>query len=143
VLFDAYVLELLRFVTATLCAATFSNSYVLWHKRSVMLRFVAVPLLGSCNPNPDAISGYLIPTVKNKNLMWKNLLHIINILIFEEPICISNMNFYIRYWRGLNLQRLEQQSTQGNVSWVSKSLIHIWHQVLLLCSSEGRFKALK
>jgi hypothetical protein len=27
--FDAYVLQLLRFVTATLCAATFSNSYVL------------------------------------------------------------------------------------------------------------------
>ncbi len=30
-------------MTATLCAATFSNSYVLWHKRCVMLRFVAVP----------------------------------------------------------------------------------------------------
>ncbi len=43
-LFDAYVLELLRFVTATLCAATFSNSYVLWRKRCVMLRFVTVPL---------------------------------------------------------------------------------------------------
>ncbi len=33
-------------MTATLCAATFSNSYVLWHKRCVMLRFVAVPKLG-------------------------------------------------------------------------------------------------
>jgi hypothetical protein len=41
--FDAYVLQLLRFVTATLCAATFSNSYVLGRKRCVMLRFVAVP----------------------------------------------------------------------------------------------------
>ncbi len=30
-------------MTATLCAVTFSNSYVLWHKRCVMLRFVAVP----------------------------------------------------------------------------------------------------
>ncbi len=30
-------------MTATFCAATFSNSYVLWHKRCVMLRFVAVP----------------------------------------------------------------------------------------------------
>jgi hypothetical protein len=26
-----------------LCAATFSDSNVLWHKRCVMLRFVAVP----------------------------------------------------------------------------------------------------
>ena len=43
-LFDAYVLKLLRFVTATLCAATFSNSYVFWCKRCVMLRFVAVPI---------------------------------------------------------------------------------------------------
>jgi hypothetical protein len=40
---DAYVLYLLRFVKATLCAATFSNSYVMWRKRCVMLRFVAVP----------------------------------------------------------------------------------------------------
>ncbi len=32
-------------MTATLCAATFSNSYVLLHKRCVMLRFVAVPFL--------------------------------------------------------------------------------------------------
>ncbi len=31
-------------MTATLCAVTFSNSYVLWHKCCVMLRFVAVPL---------------------------------------------------------------------------------------------------
>jgi hypothetical protein len=30
-------------VTATLCAATFSNSYVKWRKRCVILRFVAVP----------------------------------------------------------------------------------------------------
>ncbi len=30
-------------MTATLCASTFTNTYVLWHKRSVMLRFVAVP----------------------------------------------------------------------------------------------------
>ncbi len=30
-------------MTATLCAVTFSNSYVLWHKRCVMLRFVAAP----------------------------------------------------------------------------------------------------
>ncbi len=30
-------------MTATLCAATFSNSYVLWRKRCVILRFVAVP----------------------------------------------------------------------------------------------------
>ncbi len=30
-------------MTDTLCAATFSNSYVLWRKRCVMLRFVAVP----------------------------------------------------------------------------------------------------
>ncbi len=33
----------LRFVTSTLCAATFSNSYVKWRLLYVMLRFVAVP----------------------------------------------------------------------------------------------------
>ncbi len=33
----------LRFVTSTLCASTFSNSYDKWHLRYVMLRFVAVP----------------------------------------------------------------------------------------------------
>jgi hypothetical protein len=31
------------FVTSTLCAATFCNSYVKWGLRYVMLRFVAVP----------------------------------------------------------------------------------------------------
>ncbi len=31
------------FVTSTLCAATFSNSYVKWRLRYVMLRFVALP----------------------------------------------------------------------------------------------------
>ncbi len=30
-------------MTATLCAATFSHSYVLWRKHCVMLHFVAVP----------------------------------------------------------------------------------------------------
>ncbi len=40
---DSYVLKLLRFVTSTLCAATFSNSYIKWLLRYVMLRFVAVP----------------------------------------------------------------------------------------------------
>ncbi len=40
---NAYVLQLIRFVTATLCAATFSNSYILWREHCVMLRFVAVP----------------------------------------------------------------------------------------------------
>ncbi len=30
-------------MTSTLCAATFSNSYVKWRLRYVMLRFVAVP----------------------------------------------------------------------------------------------------
>ncbi len=40
---DAYVLQLLHFVTSTLCAATFSNSYVKRHLRYVMLHFVAVP----------------------------------------------------------------------------------------------------
>jgi hypothetical protein len=44
VLCDAYVLKLLRFVTSTWCAATFSHSYVKWHLRYVMLRFVAVPI---------------------------------------------------------------------------------------------------
>ncbi len=32
-------------MTATLCAATFSNSYVKGRKRCVMLRFVAVPVI--------------------------------------------------------------------------------------------------
>ncbi len=36
-------------MTATLCAATLSNSYVLWCKRCVMLRFVAVPHIWLCN----------------------------------------------------------------------------------------------
>ncbi len=31
-------------MTSTLCAATFSNSYVMWHLRYVVLRFVAVPI---------------------------------------------------------------------------------------------------
>ncbi len=33
----------LRFVTSTLCAATFSNSYTKWRLRYVMLHFLAVP----------------------------------------------------------------------------------------------------
>ncbi len=33
----------IRFVTSTLCAATFSNSYVKWCLRYVILRFVGVP----------------------------------------------------------------------------------------------------
>ncbi len=37
------VMWCLRFVTSTLCAATFSNIYVKWHLRYVMLHFVAVP----------------------------------------------------------------------------------------------------
>ncbi len=41
----AYVLQLLRFVTTTMCAATFSNSYVRWRLRNVMLPLVAVPFL--------------------------------------------------------------------------------------------------
>ncbi len=44
---DAFVLYLLRFVISTLCAATFSNSYVKWHLRYGMLRFVAVPAIRS------------------------------------------------------------------------------------------------
>ncbi len=36
---DAYVLQLLRFVTSTLCAATFSNSYVKWRLCYVMLPY--------------------------------------------------------------------------------------------------------
>ncbi len=42
-LYDAYVLYLVHFVTSILCAATFSNSYIKWRLRYVMLRFVAVP----------------------------------------------------------------------------------------------------
>ena len=39
-------------MTATLCAATFSNSYVLWlSKHCVMLRFVAVPFKGTVAPD--------------------------------------------------------------------------------------------
>jgi hypothetical protein len=44
-LYDAYVLQLLRFVTSTLCAAMFSNSYVKWRLRYMMLRFAAVPFI--------------------------------------------------------------------------------------------------
>ncbi len=75
-LYDAYVLELLRFMTATLCAATFSNSYVLWHKRSVMLHFVAVPLELWITPQifekilngPNGLSG-----------AWGKLIHVENL----------------------------------------------------------------
>jgi hypothetical protein len=40
-----YVMWLLRFVTSMLCAATFSNSYVKWSLRYVMLRFFTAPWL--------------------------------------------------------------------------------------------------
>ncbi len=48
-LYDAYVLKLLRFVTSMLCAATFSNSYVKWRLRYMILLFVAVPVRVLCS----------------------------------------------------------------------------------------------
>jgi hypothetical protein len=52
-------------VTATLCAATFSNIYVLCHKRCVMLRFVAVPMVALAHPHLLANTGKA-PTCSKK-----------------------------------------------------------------------------
>ncbi len=49
-------------MTATLFGATFSNSYVLWRKRCVMLRFVAVPEL-----------HFYFLCEKHKWILWKIL----------------------------------------------------------------------
>jgi hypothetical protein len=43
----------LRFVTSMFCAATFSNSYVKWRLRYVMLHFVAVPFIENLPRSPS------------------------------------------------------------------------------------------
>ncbi len=61
----------LRFVTSTLCAATFGNSYVKWRLRYVMLRFVAVP----CHIKVQKVTAYKLNLFYAENLTWEKDWH--------------------------------------------------------------------
>ena len=59
-----------RFVTSTLCAATFSNSYVKWRLLYVMLRFVAVPFFAVFPVEYSAYTRIVAHKIKNNGKVY-------------------------------------------------------------------------